>query len=149
MSHSQPLITTDSLSLLDDHEETHTSTEVRLRENQSLLLCCRFSPSHLPLSIQELDENQIGRFSFSSEEAVVHVSLNPGAHFSDEVSVTCWIFSSQLLNRHSVENLQVTLACQVAQKNALISAVKLVCLCRRAESVTPSAEVGGAHDDGK
>ncbi|XP_036928246.1 uncharacterized protein si:ch73-242m19.1 isoform X2 [Acanthopagrus latus] len=85
----------------------------------------RFSPSHLPLSIQELDENQIGRFSFSSEEAVVH-----------------------LLNRHSVENLQVTLACQVAQKNALISAVKLVCLCRRAESVTPSAERDAAlHPD--
>ncbi|XP_073339210.1 uncharacterized protein [Pagrus major] len=85
----------------------------------------RFSPSHLPLSIQELDENQIGRFSFSSEEAVLH-----------------------LMNRHSVENLQVTLACQVTQKNALISAVKLVCLCRRAESVTPSAECEAAlHPD--
>ncbi|XP_062296819.1 uncharacterized protein si:ch73-242m19.1 [Scomber scombrus] len=59
----------------------------------------RFTPSHLPLSIQELDENQIGRFSFSSEEAVVH-----------------------LLSKQSIENLQVTLACQVTQKNALISA---------------------------
>ncbi|XP_045918386.1 uncharacterized protein si:ch73-242m19.1 isoform X3 [Micropterus dolomieu] len=77
----------------------------------------RFIPSHLPLSIQELDENQIGRFSFSSEEAVVH-----------------------LMNRQSIENLQVTLACQVTQKNALLSAVKLVCLCHWAESVTSSAE---------
>ncbi|XP_053192243.1 uncharacterized protein si:ch73-242m19.1 [Scomber japonicus] len=59
----------------------------------------RFTPSHLPLSIQELDENQIGRFSFSSEEAVVH-----------------------LLSKQSIENLQVALACQVTQKNALISA---------------------------
>eukprot|EP00064_Thunnus_orientalis_P010332 superscaffoldBa00001395_g10358 len=49
----------------------------------------RFTPSHLPLSIQELDENQIGRFSFSSEEAVVH-----------------------LMNKQGIENLQVTLACQ-------------------------------------
>ncbi|XP_051252376.1 uncharacterized protein si:ch73-242m19.1 isoform X2 [Dicentrarchus labrax] len=77
----------------------------------------RFTPSHLPLSIRELDENQIGRFSFSSEEAVIH-----------------------LVNKQSVENLQVTLACQVTQKNALISAVKLVCLCHWAESETSSAE---------
>ncbi|KAM6968645.1 coiled-coil domain-containing protein 162 [Tautogolabrus adspersus] len=77
----------------------------------------RFIPSHLPLSIQELDENQIGRFSFSSEESVTH-----------------------LLNRHSLENLQVTLACQVTQKNALMSAVKLVCLCHWAESETSLAE---------
>ncbi|XP_060918900.1 coiled-coil domain-containing protein 162 [Labrus mixtus] len=77
----------------------------------------RFIPSHLPLSIQELDENQIGRFSFSSEESVTH-----------------------LLNRHSLENLQVTLACQVTQKNALMSAVKLVCLCHWAESETSPAE---------
>ncbi|XP_074517834.1 coiled-coil domain-containing protein 162-like [Sebastes fasciatus] len=77
----------------------------------------RFTPSHLPLSIQELDENQIGRFSFSSEEAVIH-----------------------LMNKRSIENLQVTLACQVTHKNALISAVKLVCLCHWAESVTSSAQ---------
>ncbi|XP_062253462.1 uncharacterized protein LOC133962042 [Platichthys flesus] len=77
----------------------------------------RFSPSHLPLSIQELDEEQVGRFSFSSEEAV-----------------------SRLMNTQSIENLQVTLACQVTQKNALISAVKVACLCHWAESVTSSAE---------
>nr|XP_020463698.1 uncharacterized protein LOC109964611 isoform X3 [Monopterus albus]XP_020463699.1 uncharacterized protein LOC109964611 isoform X3 [Monopterus albus]XP_020463700.1 uncharacterized protein LOC109964611 isoform X3 [Monopterus albus] len=77
----------------------------------------KFTPSHLPLSIQELDENQIGKFSFSSEEAVVH-----------------------LMNKQSIENLQVTLACQVTQKNALISAVKLACLCYWAEDKTSSAE---------
>ncbi|XP_029350211.1 uncharacterized protein LOC115036227 [Echeneis naucrates] len=79
--------------------------------------CRRFIPSHLPLSIQELDENQIGRFSFSSEETVTH-----------------------LLNQQSIENLQVTLASQVTQKNALISAVKVACLCYWAESVTSSSE---------
>lgn len=46
------------------------------------------------------------------------------------------------MSQDSVENLQVTLACQVTQKNALISAVKLACLCRWAESVMSSAEVG-------
>ncbi|KAL3968597.1 granzyme K [Sarotherodon galilaeus] len=82
----------------------------------------RFIPSHLPLSIQELDENQIGRFSFSSEEAVIH-----------------------LMNRQSIENLQVALACQVTQKNALMSAVKLAQLCLWAESDSSSAEVCVAH----
>ena len=48
---------------------------------------------------------------------------------------------SQLMNTQSIENLQVTLACQVTQKNALISAVKVACLCYWAESVTSSAEV--------
>lgn len=46
------------------------------------------------------------------------------------------------MNKPSIENLQVTLACQVTQKNALISAVKLARLCRWAESVTSAAEVG-------
>ncbi|XP_005736840.1 uncharacterized protein ccdc162p [Pundamilia nyererei] len=77
----------------------------------------RLIPSHLPLSIQELDENQI-RFSFSSEEAVIH-----------------------LMNRQSIKNLQVALACQVTQKNALTSAVKLARLCLWAESDSSSAEV--------
>lgn len=39
------------------------------------------------------------------------------------------------MNKQSIENLQVTLACQVTQKNALISAVKLACLCYWAEEV--------------
>lgn len=37
MSHSQPLITTDSLSLLDDHEETHWSQIKRESKFASLL----------------------------------------------------------------------------------------------------------------
>eukprot|EP00063_Salmo_salar_P077648 XP_014052483.1 PREDICTED: transmembrane protein FLJ37396 isoform X3 [Salmo salar] len=77
----------------------------------------RYTPSKFPLSIQELDENQIGKFSFYSEEAVVH-----------------------LMNRSAIENLQVTLACQVTQKNALIGAVKQACLCYWSETFTGSPE---------
>ncbi|KAK1793312.1 hypothetical protein P4O66_011709, partial [Electrophorus voltai] len=70
----------------------------------------RYSPSSLPLAIQELDESQIGKFSFHSEEAVLH-----------------------LMNQSSLENLQVVLACQVTQKNVLFGAVKQVSLCYWAE----------------
>lgn len=49
--------------------------------------------------------------------------------------------SSQLMNKERIENLQVTLACQVTQKNALISAVKLASLCYWAENVASPAEV--------
>ncbi|KAK6307562.1 hypothetical protein J4Q44_G00227100 [Coregonus suidteri] len=77
----------------------------------------RYTPSKFPLSIQELDENQIGKFSFYSEEAVV-----------------------DLMNRSAIENLQVTLACQVTQKNALIGAVKQACLCYWSETFTGSPE---------
>lgn len=45
------------------------------------------------------------------------------------------------MSEQSIENLQVTLACQVTQKNALISAVKLASLCYWVENVTSSAEV--------
>ncbi|CAB1331275.1 unnamed protein product [Coregonus sp. 'balchen'] len=68
-------------------------------------------------SVGELDENQIGKFSFYSEEAVV-----------------------DLMNRSAIENLQVTLACQVTQKNALIGAVKQACLCYWSETFTGSPE---------
>ncbi|XP_034419431.1 uncharacterized protein si:ch73-242m19.1 [Cyclopterus lumpus] len=82
----------------------------------------RFTPSQLPLSIQELDEDQIGRFSFSSQEAVAH-----------------------LVNKRGIENLQVSLACQVTQKNALMSAVKLLCLCHAASA--PSEAAGHPGSD--
>lgn len=49
------------------------------------------------------------------------------------------------MNQQSVENLQVTLACQVTQKNALISAVKLACVCYWAESAASSTEVCVTH----
>lgn len=45
------------------------------------------------------------------------------------------------MKNESIENLQVTLACQVTQKNALMSAVKLASLCYWTENVTSSAEV--------
>lgn len=45
------------------------------------------------------------------------------------------------MNKQSIENLQVTLACQVTQKNALISAVKLASLCYWAGNMKTSAEV--------
>lgn len=45
------------------------------------------------------------------------------------------------MNRQSIKNLQVALACQVTQKNALTSAVKLARLCLWAESDSSSAEV--------
>ena len=41
-----------------------------------LHLCHRYTPSILPLSIQEIDECQIGKFSFRTQEAVLNVSLN-------------------------------------------------------------------------
>lgn len=47
------------------------------------------------------------------------------------------------MNPQSIKSLQVALACQVAQKNALMSAVKLACVCRWAE--TSAAEVGLTH----
>ncbi|XP_034153329.1 uncharacterized protein si:ch73-242m19.1 [Esox lucius] len=75
----------------------------------------RYTPSSLPLSVHELDENHIGKFCFGTEDAVVH-----------------------LMSRSAIENLQVILACQVTQKNALIGAVKQVYLCNWSETFTGS-----------
>uniref|UniRef100_H3BDV7 DUF4549 domain-containing protein n=1 Tax=Latimeria chalumnae TaxID=7897 RepID=H3BDV7_LATCH len=66
----------------------------------------RYTPSNLLLGIQEVDENQIGKFSFHCQETVF-----------------------QLLSKSGVESLQVALACQVAQKNALFAAVQQASLC--------------------
>lgn len=46
------------------------------------------------------------------------------------------------MNHQSIKNLQTVLASQVAQKNALASAVKLACVCHWAESQASAAEVG-------
>lgn len=46
------------------------------------------------------------------------------------------------MNHQSIKNLQTALASQVAQKNALVGAVKLACVCHWAESQTSAAEVG-------
>ncbi|XP_051725343.1 uncharacterized protein si:ch73-242m19.1 isoform X1 [Ctenopharyngodon idella] len=77
----------------------------------------RFVPNSLPLCVQELDESHIGKFSFQSNEAVL-----------------------QLMNQSSLENLQVVLACQVVQKNALIGALKQASLCYRTEKLDQSSD---------
>ncbi|KAJ8353264.1 hypothetical protein SKAU_G00208310 [Synaphobranchus kaupii] len=87
-----------------------------------LHLCHRYTPSSLPLSIQEVDECQIGKFSFRTQEAVL-----------------------QLMSASGIENLQVALACQVTQKNTLIGAVKQATLCYRAQ-YSESAEEQGDLD---
>ncbi|XP_069830917.1 uncharacterized protein [Dendropsophus ebraccatus] len=62
----------------------------------------RYSPSSQLLAIHEVDDNQIGKFSFITREGIL-----------------------QLLNKCGVENMQVVLACQVSQKNALLAANQL------------------------
>ncbi|XP_017555415.2 uncharacterized protein si:ch73-242m19.1 isoform X3 [Pygocentrus nattereri] len=96
----------------------------------------RYCPSSLPLGIQELDENQIGKFSFRSEEAVLN-----------------------LMNQSNLENLQVVLACQVTQKNALLGALKQALVCywtensvkspQDQECVTLRASKGASHTRGR
>ncbi|XP_075058991.1 uncharacterized protein LOC142144265 [Mixophyes fleayi] len=66
----------------------------------------RYSPSAQLLAIHEVDDNQIGKFSFSSRDAIL-----------------------QLLNKCGVENMQVVLACQVSQRNALLAAIQLASFC--------------------
>nr|XP_019590619.1 PREDICTED: transmembrane protein FLJ37396 isoform X2 [Rhinolophus sinicus] len=61
----------------------------------------RYSPTTLVLAISELDDNQVGKFSFYTKEAILKLFFHSG-----------------------VENMQVTLACQAAQKNALMVAVQ-------------------------
>ncbi|KAM8953019.1 uncharacterized protein RCH25_043786 [Pelodytes ibericus] len=66
----------------------------------------RYTPSTQLLAIHEIDENQIGKFSFWTRDGIL-----------------------QLLNKSGVENMQVALACQVSQKHALIAAVQLASFC--------------------
>ncbi|XP_052020238.1 uncharacterized protein LOC127669996 [Apodemus sylvaticus] len=61
----------------------------------------RYCPASLVLAISELDGDQIGKFSFYTKEAILKLLVHSG-----------------------VENMQVTLACQTAQKNALMVAVQ-------------------------
>ncbi|KAJ8399407.1 hypothetical protein AAFF_G00411190 [Aldrovandia affinis] len=93
----------------------------------------RYTPSSLPLTIQEVDESQISRFSFRTEEGAL-----------------------RLMSRSGIDNLQVALACQVTQKNALIGAVKQATLCYWAQysgsaeeqvGLTSSAEVDSSGMD--
>ncbi|KAM5326228.1 LOW QUALITY PROTEIN: uncharacterized protein AAES06_013429 [Glossophaga mutica] len=59
------------------------------------------SPPTLVLAISEVDDNQVGKFSFYTKEAILKLLFHSG-----------------------VENMQVTLACQAPQKNALMVAVQ-------------------------
>ncbi|XP_029452705.1 uncharacterized protein LOC115088588 [Rhinatrema bivittatum] len=68
----------------------------------------RYIPSTFPLGIQEVDENHIGKFSFHSREGVLQVLSRPG-----------------------LSNLQVALACQVTQRNALLVAVQQAAYCSK------------------
>ncbi|XP_051020197.1 uncharacterized protein LOC127205081 [Acomys russatus] len=61
----------------------------------------RYTPTALTLAISELDDNEIGKFSFYTKESIQKLLLHSG-----------------------VENMQVTLACQTAHKNALMVAVQ-------------------------
>ncbi|XP_041509550.1 uncharacterized protein LOC121449304 [Microtus oregoni] len=63
----------------------------------------RYSPAALDLAIAELGDNQIGKFSCYTQDAILKLLLHSG-----------------------VENMQVTLACQTAQKNALMVAIQQV-----------------------
>ncbi|XP_066849266.1 uncharacterized protein [Anser cygnoides] len=65
----------------------------------------RYIPSSLPLSIQEIDSH-IGNFSFRTRDAVM-----------------------QLLCPSGIKNMQLILACQVTQKNALLAAVQQASFC--------------------
>ncbi|XP_050565774.1 uncharacterized protein LOC126913250 [Cygnus atratus] len=65
----------------------------------------RYIPSSLPLSIQEIDSH-IGKFSFRTRDAVM-----------------------QLLCPSGIKNMQLILACQVIQKNALLAAVQQASFC--------------------
>ncbi|XP_071997916.1 uncharacterized protein [Engystomops pustulosus] len=66
----------------------------------------RYLPSSQLLAIHEVDDNQIGKFSFLTREGII-----------------------KLLNKYGAENMQVVLACQVTQKNALLAANQLSSFC--------------------
>ncbi|XP_012877821.1 PREDICTED: transmembrane protein FLJ37396 [Dipodomys ordii] len=61
----------------------------------------RYVPTTLVLAISEVDDTQVGKFSFYTKEAILKLLFHSG-----------------------VENMQVILACQTAQKNALMVAVQ-------------------------
>ncbi|XP_027630930.1 uncharacterized protein CCDC162P [Tupaia chinensis] len=66
----------------------------------------RYSPTTLALAICEVDENQVGKFSFYTKDPILKLFFHSG-----------------------VENMQVTLACQAVQKNALMVAVQQAYFC--------------------
>ncbi|XP_063563241.1 uncharacterized protein [Gorilla gorilla gorilla] len=83
----------------------------------------RYSPTALVLAISEVDDNQIGKFSFYTKEAILKLLLHSG-----------------------VENMQVTLACQAAQKNALMAAVQQVYFYCTSQGSCPANVKVSLHD---
>ncbi|XP_053568078.1 uncharacterized protein LOC128657700 [Bombina bombina] len=77
----------------------------------------RYIPSTNLLAIHEIDENQIGKFSFWTRDGIL-----------------------QLLHKSGVENMQVALACQITQKNALLAAAQLASLCHTTQSSMQSMD---------
>lgn len=68
--HVEPSVIADNLLICRGSKARLTYWKII---NQFNFARYRFSPTHLPLSIQELDQNHIGKFSFSSREAVSQV----------------------------------------------------------------------------
>ncbi|XP_031757880.1 uncharacterized protein LOC100496491 isoform X2 [Xenopus tropicalis] len=66
----------------------------------------KYSPSANLLAIHDVDDNQLGKFSFWTREGIL-----------------------QLLKKSGIENMQVVLACQLSQRNALLAAVQLGSVC--------------------
>ncbi|XP_054554135.1 uncharacterized protein LOC119251499 [Talpa occidentalis] len=83
----------------------------------------RYSPATLLLAISELDDNQVGKFSFYMKEAILKLLFHSG-----------------------VENMQVTLACQAVQKNALMVAVQQAAFYHASQGGCP-ADVKEIHLD--
>ncbi|CAH2252244.1 Hypothetical predicted protein [Pelobates cultripes] len=84
----------------------------------------RYTPSTQLLAIHEIDDNQIGKFSFWTKDGIL-----------------------QLLNKSGVENLQVTLACQVSQKHFLIAAVQLAAFCQRTSYLLQNEDIKDGYVD--
>ncbi|XP_068933437.1 uncharacterized protein [Petaurus breviceps papuanus] len=83
----------------------------------------RYAPSTLQLAISEVDDNHIGKFSFHKKESIF-----------------------QLLFHSGVENMQVVLACQTAQKNALMVTVQQAAFCHSPQPICPmDRQEGSSH----
>ncbi|XP_021248547.1 putative uncharacterized protein C6orf183 homolog [Numida meleagris] len=80
----------------------------------------RYIPSSLPLSIQEIDSH-VGKFSFRTRDGVM-----------------------QLLCPSGIKSMQLILACQVVQKNALLAAVQQASFCYLVQ-FTHSLDVKGGN----
>jgi hypothetical protein len=74
----------------------------------------RFASNNLHLAVNEIEESQIGKFSFKSKDAV-----------------------QQLTKPNGIENLQLILKLQIIHNNALIAAVSQAHSCFLNPNLTP------------